>query len=152
MAELRLAHSPGSASRARWLLHGELMERAVPEDRATDALLVLTELIGNAVRHARPLPDGGVGVRWEYTPTELIIYVRDGGSGHAPRVAHPGPGEPGGRGLAIVQALALNWGVLSECDTTTVWAVIQLQPTQPLTSSTGRRPARSSCPRVSGYR
>jgi anti-sigma regulatory factor (Ser/Thr protein kinase) len=92
--------------------------------RVTDAvLLVLTELLGNAVCHART----PVTVRLEARPTVIRIEVCDGSPDRPTRRA-AGSGESDGRGLAIVDAItARHWG--SECleHGKLVWAEIARQ-------------------------
>jgi anti-sigma regulatory factor (Ser/Thr protein kinase) len=95
---------------------------------AGDAELLLSELVGNAVRHARPLPGGGVRVAWEVASSEVVLRVTDGGStnGHRPRETPAGPDAISGRGLTIVAALAARWGVepASGGGGQSVWAVL----------------------------
>jgi anti-sigma regulatory factor (Ser/Thr protein kinase) len=93
-----------------------------------DALVVVTELVGNAVRHARPLHgtnrSGVVVLRWDVAGLDVRIDVTDGGGTHQPHVEPPSLAETGGRGLAIVSAVASDWGVTSEAERVTVFAVV----------------------------
>ena len=43
--------------------------------------LVVSELVGNAVRHGAPLPTGGIRVGWTIGPDVIRIEVADGGRG-----------------------------------------------------------------------
>src|SRR6478609_1773764 len=54
------------------------------EELRDDARLVVSELVGNAVRHARPLADGTMHVTWGAGPAGLDIAVTDGGARTAP--------------------------------------------------------------------
>jgi len=65
--------------------------------------LVVSELVGNSVRHAWTRID----VSLVRSPGRVNIAVRDYVSAPA-RIT--GPGEPGGRGLLIVDAVATHWG------------------------------------------
>jgi anti-sigma regulatory factor (Ser/Thr protein kinase) len=91
----------------------------VSEERLGDAVAIVTELVGNAIRHAGPLPGGVVRVAWRMgSRGVLLVRVTDGGPRHGssvrPRVRPPSTVAVDGRGLAIVEALAARWGV--ECD------------------------------------
>jgi two-component sensor histidine kinase len=76
-----------------------------------DATLVVSELIGNAVRYGRPLPGNELWVAWEVEPGSLLVKVTDGGGDQSPRFRDAGPSDVRGRGLAIVDSLARKWGV-----------------------------------------
>ncbi len=88
------------------------------------ALLVVSELVTNAIRHAEPLVGGQVTVTWTVDGRAVLIRVTDGGAASRPRVRHPSPRETSGRGLALVEALATHWGVEDAAGATTVWATI----------------------------
>ena len=96
----------------------------------SDAIAVVAELVGNAVRHAAPLPGGVVRVAWRLRHTRLgddqvEVRVTDGGGSTAPpRVKVVGPEAVDGRGLAIVSALADRWGVDRDGLGQSVWAVL----------------------------
>ena len=146
MATVTVPHAPASAGEVRRLLVADLLAGAVDStDSLEEAALLVTELVGNAVRHARPLPDGWVLVSWRIEGTRLHIRVTDGGSPLAePHVAHAGPQDIRGRGLSIVDALALQWGVERGRGSSTVWATLTLgsprggQPEEPNPGEAGR--------------
>jgi anti-sigma regulatory factor (Ser/Thr protein kinase) len=122
-------HDVRSASVARHHLCRDLDAHSVEVELANDAELLLSELVGNAVRHARPLPGGVVRVAWEVATEEVVLRVTDGGStnGHRPHEAVAGPDAVSGRGLAIVAALAARWGVERARGGQSVWAVLGAQ-------------------------
>jgi anti-sigma regulatory factor (Ser/Thr protein kinase) len=97
----------------------------VSPDRLADAMAVVAELVGNAVRHAAPLPGGVVRIAWRLAGGDLLIRVTDGGAAGTPTVRKPSVDAVDGRGLAIVQALSHRWGVerdgLGQC----VWAELR---------------------------
>ena len=87
-----------------------------------ETAMVVSELLGNAVRHARPLDDGRVLLRWQVRGGVLDVEVTDGGSRGAIRAQRPTVLSTGGRGLRIVRHLAHEWGVVEDEDRRTVWA------------------------------
>jgi anti-sigma regulatory factor (Ser/Thr protein kinase) len=126
-----LPYTASSVGVARRRLLGDLSEAGVFEATACDAGLVLSELISNALRHATPLPGSLVRVAWWLDDDCLELAVSDGGGPTVPVVNQPGHSAIGGRGLSIVDRLALRWGVCSPPDgagETTVWAELALSP------------------------
>ncbi|WP_225822759.1 ATP-binding protein [Streptomyces naphthomycinicus] len=105
----RLPHGPRSAGRARALLRTQLTEWKIDGEVADNAELLLSELMGNAIRHARRPPGREIGVRLAQYDGRLRVEVADANSGRpVPRTAEADDEQ--GRGLAIVTALALRWG------------------------------------------
>lgn len=98
-----LAGQPSSVPRARHAARGFLGQHA----RTDDAVLVVSELATNAVRHSAS-QDDTYELRLEVKPGQLRIEVVDQGAAVRAAVS----GEPGesGRGLKIVDALADDWG------------------------------------------
>lgn len=124
-----LPHSPVSAAIARQRLCSLLAAQSVSPDVLDDVALVVSELVGNAVRHAKGLPAGGLHVDWEIRPGVVEVAVTDGGGSTVPRARNAGPDAQGGRGLAIVDALADDWGTRQQGGVLTVWAAIKDQST-----------------------
>ena len=118
-------HSPASASVARQRLGALLDTQGVPADVVADLVLIVSELIGNAVSHARPLNSGLLQVEWELGPGVIKIAVTDGGAPTLPEALAPTLDAHGGRGLAIVDALASEWGVDRTAAASTVWATVR---------------------------
>lgn len=120
-------HHARGARIARHRLAAELAGVIRPALLA-DAVAVVAELVGNAVRHADPLPGGVVRVAWllrSGTAAEVVeIRVTDGGSTAPPRIRAVGPEAIDGRGLNIVAALATRWGVESDGLGQSVWAEV----------------------------
>ena len=111
MTSFVVPHTPLSAAAARRELVIDLTACEFPQDVVDDAALVLSELVGNAVRYGAPLPCGGVRVLWEVEDSALHLEVQDGGGGPATTAPARAPeSAEGGRGLAIVEMLALRWG------------------------------------------
>ncbi|MEV7867099.1 ATP-binding protein [Streptomyces sp. NPDC088124] len=74
------------------------------------AVLILSELLTNAARHARVSPGREIETRYLAGPRGLRIEVHDA-SCEQPQPKTPGPDACEGRGLVIVEALADQWGV-----------------------------------------
>lgn len=121
-----LPYDPGSAAVARDIVRDLVNRAGIDGMRADDAVLVVSELVGNSVRHSRPRGDGSVLLRWQLTPSELRIEVGDGGGTGFPRLRHAEPTATSGRGLAIVDRLARSWGAREDADGVTVWVVLPL--------------------------
>ncbi|HEY6277739.1 MAG TPA: ATP-binding protein [Streptosporangiaceae bacterium] len=119
-----LPHTPASVAAARSQISTQLHEAGIVPPAIGDAALVVSELLSNAILHARPLPGAQVQVAWLLRDGSLEVAVSDGGSVTRPRPAHPSLTSTGGRGLAIVSCLAHSWGVRTDDAWTTVWAVL----------------------------
>ena len=171
---MAVPHGPSAVGVARRRMREELLASGAPDAVIDDAILILSELLSNACRHARPLstgitrsngtsrtnttngdsngtggtstPDtadvvqpangagGVVEAAWHRDARgELTISVTDGGGPTRPLPATPSVTARGGRGLAIITALARDWGVStaregsrggSRAEGVTVWAVL----------------------------
>ena len=107
----------------------------------TDATLVLSELMSNAIRHAHPLPGAQVRFCWKLAGRSLEIAVTDGGGQTEPYPVNTPPAAVGGRGLSIVGRLSRRWGVRSDEQGTTVWAVLPAGPGSTVPRRARRAPA-----------
>jgi anti-sigma regulatory factor (Ser/Thr protein kinase) len=122
-AAVLVPHASVGVGTARHRLAADLRERGVSEGTVDDAVLVLSELLSNALKHARALPSGSMRAAWWLRPDGLLaIEVTDGGGPTRPRRASPSLTARGGRGLSIIAALADDWGVRGGHDEVTVWA------------------------------
>jgi anti-sigma regulatory factor (Ser/Thr protein kinase) len=125
-------HSPRSASVVRHRFIDELRARGLPGLVVDDATLVLSELIGNAIRHGADLPTGGIRVGWTVGPDIVRIEVADGGRGPLRHEASVPLADGGsaddetGRGLAIVSMLTTSWGSAFDSTAAVVWADVAL--------------------------
>jgi anti-sigma regulatory factor (Ser/Thr protein kinase) len=119
-------HHPTGARLARHRIAAELAD-LIPAVLLADLVAVLAELVGNAVRHADPLPGGVIRVAWRLreTPDGRLAQVRvtDGGAGDGqPLMRTADPAAADGRGLHIVSGLASRWGVDRDGLGQSVWA------------------------------
>ncbi|WP_091648414.1 ATP-binding protein [Micromonospora pallida] len=119
---------PHHASGARLARHrlAAVLAEDVPPALLADLVAVLAELVGNAVRHADPLPGGVVRVAWrlrsEDAGQHVRIRVTDGGAAAPPQMRAAGLDAADGRGLHIVAGLASRWGVDRDGLGQSVWA------------------------------
>jgi anti-sigma regulatory factor (Ser/Thr protein kinase) len=131
-------HHARGARMARHRLATELAG-AVPAALLADAVAVLAELVGNAIRHAEPLPGGVVRIAWRLRPAaeaEVIeIRVTDGGGGTPPQIRVVEPEDIDGRGLSIVAALTERWGVERDGLGQSVWAELSSPAVQRLVAA-----------------
>ena len=123
---LVLPFAASSASIARMQLKQWLVELGQPIDVIEDSRLVVSELVGNAVRHARPLADGTVIVAWNQADTGLDIAVTDGGAPTEPHAVDAASSDLAGRGLTIVQELSSRWWLETTRSRSTVHALVHL--------------------------
>ncbi len=121
---LDLPFRPESAGVARRQLVEWMRGLGVGDETRDDARLVVSELVGNAVRHARPLADGTMQVTWASSSSGVDIAVTDGGALSTPEVVEAGVSDLAGRGLSIVETLAARWWVESTRSRTTVHALL----------------------------
>jgi serine/threonine-protein kinase RsbW len=123
---LDLPFEAESAAVARRQLVEWMRRLETRQERRDDARLLVSELVGNAVRHARPLADGTMQVTWGQGPTGLDSAVTDGGARTTPERVDASVSDLAGRGLAIVETLADRWWVESTRSRTTVHAMLNL--------------------------
>ena len=103
----RLPKDPGSAACARQVLTrltGQVDERSL-----TDAKLLVTELVANAVEHVPE--DGELSLDVICEQGTLRVGVGDPGHGFRPRPRRPDSPKDSGWGLHFVDQLADRWAV-----------------------------------------
>ncbi|MYS67889.1 ATP-binding protein [Streptomyces sp. SID5473] len=108
LEEVRLPSRPESAATARRLTHSVIVRQwTLPAQTAESAVLLVSELVGNAVRHtgARVF-----GLRMTRRPGWIRVEVRDPSRG-LPCLLPVQPMDISGRGLFLVDKLSDRWGV-----------------------------------------
>lgn len=85
-----------------------------------DLALLVTELVGNSLRHAGLGPDDAVRVRVVRQRGSVRVEVIDPGPGFSPVRERPGRRQTSGRGLYLVEQVADRWG-LERGGETCVW-------------------------------
>jgi serine/threonine-protein kinase RsbW len=122
---IRVPWSKSSVASARKAVVEDLRGRGDVSTVVVDeAEIVVSELVANAVRHARPLGDGSLRVHWKVKAGVVEVEVTDGGSESVPRPAPRAIWAPSGRGLRIVRSLAHEWGVTEDRTGNVVWATL----------------------------
>ncbi|HEX6264587.1 MAG TPA: ATP-binding protein [Actinomycetota bacterium] len=97
----------------------------VPSRIVDDAILLTSELVTNAVRHAGLDDQDEIEVTVSVDPRILRITVRDRGPGFDPEAMVPRSDE-GGWGLDLLRRLSSRWSVDRDSAGTDVWFEIDL--------------------------
>jgi anti-anti-sigma factor len=114
-ATIRLVRAPDSPGAARAAVREVLRGRGLANDTVDQAVLVVSELVTNAVEHGR----GRIQVATDVGPRYVHLEVRDEGP---PVEIVPS------LGLCIVQHVGATWGVSTE--PTTVWCKVRVRGDQ----------------------
>ena len=117
-----LPHTPGAVAAVRRRIRPVLSGWDLAADLADDVLLVVSELLTNAIVHALP----PATLRLSRTEADRCgaVRVEVTDMGPAAPACTPDPDEHG-RGLAIVTALAARCGVREHSGGTSRWAELQ---------------------------
>jgi len=108
---VRLPFESSTPGIARTKLAAFLTLNRTELDLIDNALIVLSEMIANAVAHGTPDTDGTMEIGWSIDAGRLELSVRDSGTG---KDLTPRPFDEdslGGRGLSIISRVADNWSV-----------------------------------------
>ena len=122
-----LRWSTRSAGEARRVIATALSGLGISETLIAEAVLIVSELVSNAIQHARPRADGQLLLAWRVDTHRLRLEVTDGGGDTDPAVQSLAGEAIGGRGLAMVQALSAEWGVRRKGRDSTVWALLPVR-------------------------
>ncbi|GAA1780605.1 hypothetical protein GCM10009795_028600 [Nocardioides hankookensis] len=116
-----------SAHTARDVLRTVCTEARIVSETIETALLLVSELVTNAVVHGGGRPALDIDVR----PDLMHVSVSDNAPG-TPHVAHEPVTSEHGRGLFLVETLASRWGVQpSDGNNKTVWFELDRVPRTP---------------------
>jgi anti-sigma regulatory factor (Ser/Thr protein kinase) len=111
-------NAPASVTAARRFATAALQD--VSADTLESVALMVSELATNCVRHTRH----GFELTIIKTAQEIRVEATDRGGGE-PRMRSPGPTDPTGRGLRIIDMLSRAWGVEHRAAReTTVWFTV----------------------------
>jgi hypothetical protein len=101
-----------------WAWTGSESTDPEARERAEDILLVVSELVGNAMAHGGGVQEVAITVEGP----ALTVGVTDRAAA-LPEPLPPDPGRPGGHGLHLVELLSQKWGTTHHASSKTVWAV-----------------------------
>jgi anti-sigma regulatory factor (Ser/Thr protein kinase) len=121
-ATLSVAHGPGGPAQARAAVTAHA-ERLGLGELADDVVLLVSELVTNAIRHAV----APIDLEIEVDDDEVVVAVRDG-SAVPPAPRDAGVEAEGGRGMLLVDLLTDEHGVRAQPPGKTVWARLHRQP------------------------
>ena len=114
----RVDPTPAAPRAARRFLRDRLHEWGLPPERVDTAELCLSEVVTNAVLHART----AIGVLLTREEDRIRVVVQDGGRyQQVTRRVGAGPDDVGGRGLLLVEELTVAWGSEQSERGTVVW-------------------------------
>lgn len=120
VATVDLSQEPASVGQARRFTR-EWLERWGADALIENSVLVVSELVTNAITHAGSVCR--VVLRRSAGSGSVRIEVTDFGAG-SPEPQPPSPVRPNGRGLLIVSSVAAAWGIDPSVDGKVVWAEI----------------------------
>jgi anti-sigma regulatory factor (Ser/Thr protein kinase) len=124
-------HAPASVTAARRFVTSTLQD--IPAETLDSVELMVSELASNCIRHA----DTGFEITVIETDSAIRIEASDEGEGE-PHMRTPGPTEPDGRGLQIVDMLASSWGFERlRRGGKTVWFTLESQVPLPAEGGSG---------------
>lgn len=116
IAEWPLAAEPKAAGQARNLVRAQLTAWDLAnEDLIATTELLVSELIGNVVRHAT------APVRLRMLRSSALICEVSDGSPTTPHIRHTSETDEGGRGLRLVSALSQRWGTRHTRTGKSIW-------------------------------
>jgi anti-sigma regulatory factor (Ser/Thr protein kinase) len=123
--DVLLENSTSAVRQAREVTRTALGQWHCAADCIDDALLVVSEMVTNAVRHGQ----GRIRLRLSWSRRYLRVEVRDA-SPLLPRLLPASPSADRGRGLRIVARLASRWGSTRLRDGKVVWVDLQCREAQ----------------------
>ena len=116
---LELERNVRAPAIARAAVSEQLLASGIDGSLGQTIVLLVSEVVSNAVRHSSGPADAAIGLEASVTPERVRIAVTDAGDGFAPRPRDPNrPGE--GYGLFLLEKAARSWGVEGD-GRTTVW-------------------------------
>ena len=121
--DLWFAGAPHAAASARQALQS--LTEHLDDDSLHSLQLLVTELVGNSIRHASIGAESSVGLEVAVFLDHVRAVVSDPGPGF--EVTEPAPREDltGGWGLVLVERMSRRWGVEREAGTR-VWFELEL--------------------------
>ncbi|WP_051844941.1 ATP-binding protein [Streptomyces sp. NRRL S-813] len=125
---LHLRPVAAELGRVRTAVGAALASWGCPSETVDDGRLTVSELVGNAIRHA---PEAWITLNLMQIGDRLLVEVTDGASAR-PVVRRAGLEEEQGRGMYLVQAIASAWGARRDGpDRKTTWCTLPVDRTGP---------------------
>ena len=118
-ARIALPRSPASVGAARRFIAARTTAWSFPEPVGSQLVLIGSELVTNAVLHAR----SELTLTLELRDGRIRISVKDR-SKAPPTLRHYQPDALTGRGLGVVATLSDSWGISTAADGKVVWAEV----------------------------
>jgi serine/threonine-protein kinase RsbW len=104
---------------ARAAVSAQLQAKGADGSFGQTVVLLVSEVVSNAVRHSGGPPDATIGLEATVTEDHVRVAVTDAGEGFTPRPRDPERlGE--GYGLFLLEKASRRWGVEHD-GATTVW-------------------------------
>lgn len=116
---------PGAFAHARDLARETLESWNWPPERVEVVVLLVSELVTNAHRHAGT----DAWLQLQPTPDGVRLAVHDGSTRQPARRTPDLEAAAGGFGLHILERLASRWGVETNADGKRIWALVPSTPT-----------------------
>jgi anti-sigma regulatory factor (Ser/Thr protein kinase) len=148
-ARIALPRNPSSVGAARRFIAARTAAWSFPEPAAGQLVLIGSELVTNAVLHART----ELTLTLELREDRVRISVKDRSKAPA-TLRHYRPDALTGRGLGVVAALSDRWGVSTAPDGKVVWAELRADgdPAAPTPASADPPTAPPAPPAAPGSR
>ena len=121
MGQITLPTTTAGVAVARSVVSAFCFQQRLHPEVAEDAVLLVSELVTNAYVHARAAPV----LQVDRAGRVLRVAVEDDDH-HLPVIEQVGEEALGGRGLAILHALASRWGAQPTRSGKTVWFELAL--------------------------
>jgi len=110
-ASVRLPFEASTPSIARTKLAAFLIRHGLGDAVIDNAMIVLSEMIANAVAHGTPDQSGRMEITWAVAGDLLELSVLDAGSGATLKPVDFDEDSLSGRGLSIINRVADRWWV-----------------------------------------
>jgi anti-sigma regulatory factor (Ser/Thr protein kinase) len=120
-ATLAIEDDVRAVHQARAFTRATLEQWALPESLARDAILLVSEMVTNAIVHGR----APIGLRLRRAREHLLLEVSDTATA-VPRKLRPTSDDVHGRGLQLVAMMADEWGTRPIRDGKSVWCALAL--------------------------
>ncbi|MDA0166534.1 SpoIIE family protein phosphatase [Solirubrobacter ginsenosidimutans] len=120
-ANLSIDDDVRAVHQARSFTRGTLDEWSLPVSLARDAILLVSEMVTNAIVHGR----APIHLHLRHAREHLVVEVEDTATA-VPRKLRPTTNDVHGRGLQLVAMMADEWGTRPIHDGKSVWCALEL--------------------------